>query len=172
MAKQAAAAVSYAPHWRDMIIDFKFREYPGLHRFFAELLKADPAAQALITDAAFVLPVPLATERLRERGFNQSALLAKYLAPGRVSHQTLWRLRHTAPQAGLDRALRLRNLQHSMAVNPSMSQAIRGSHVLLIDDVMTTGSTLKACTEALLEAGAKEVNCLVFARADADSRSQ
>ena len=53
-----------------------------------------------------------------------------------------------------------------------MSQAIRGSHVLLIDDVMTTGSTLKACTEALLEAGAKEVNCLVFARADADSRSQ
>ncbi len=155
-----------------MIIDFKFREYPGLHRFFAELLKEDPAAQALIADAAFVLPVPLATERLRERGFNQSALLAKYLAPGRVSHQTLWRLRHTAPQAGLDRALRLRNLQHSMAVNPSMSQAIRGSHVLLIDDVMTTGSTLKACTEALLEAGAKEVNCLVFARADADSRSQ
>ena len=59
-----------------------------------------------------------------------------------------------------------------MAVNPSMSQAIRGSRVLLIDDVMTTGSTLKACTEALLEAGAKEVNCLVFARADADSRSQ
>jgi len=116
--------------------------------------------------------VPLATERLRERGFNQSALLAKYLAPGRVSHQTLWRLRHTAPHAGLDRALRLRNLQHSMAVNPSMSQAIRGSRVLLIDDVMTTGSTLKACTEALLEAGAKEVNCLVFARADADSRSQ
>ena len=155
-----------------MIIDFKFREYPGLHRFFAELLKEDPAAQALIADAAFVLPVPLATERLRERGFNQSALLAKYLAPGRVSHQTLWRLRHTAPQAGLDRALRLRNLQHSMAVNPSMSQAFRGSHVLLIDDVMTTGSTLKACTEALLEAGAKEVNCLVFARADADSRSQ
>ncbi len=64
-----------------MIIDFKFREYPGLHRFFAKLLMADPAAQALIADAAFVLPVPLAAERLRERGFNQSALLAGYLAP-------------------------------------------------------------------------------------------
>ena len=155
-----------------MIIDFKFRDYPGLHRFFAELLKADPVAQALIADAGFVLPVPLAAERLRERGFNQSALLAKYLAPGRMNQQILWRLRHTAPQAGLDRTLRLRNLQHSMAVNPSMSQAIRGSRVLLVDDVMTTGSTLKACTEALLEAGAKEVNCLVLARADADSRSQ
>lgn len=155
-----------------MIIDFKFREYPGLHRFFAKLLMADPAAQALIADAAFVLPVPLAAERLRERGFNQSALLAGYLAPGRVSQQILWRLRHTAPQAGLDRTLRQLNLRYSMAVNPSMSQAIRGSRVLLVDDVMTTGSTLKACTEALLEAGAKEVNCLVFARAEADSRSQ
>lgn len=155
-----------------MIIDFKFHDYPGLHRFFAELLKADPAAQALIADADFVLPVPLAAERLRERGFNQSALLAKYLAPGRVTHQTLWRLRHTAPQAGLDRTLRLRNLQHSMAVNPYMLQAIRGSRVLLVDDVMTTGSTLKACTEALLEAGAKEVNCLVLARAAPDSGTQ
>ena len=155
-----------------MIIDFKFREYPGLHRFFAELLKADPVAQALIADAGFVLPVPLAAERLRERGFNQSALLAKYLAPGRMNQQILWRLRHTAPQAGLDRTLRLRNLQHSMAVNPSMSQAIRGSRVLLVDDVMTTGSTLKACTEALLEAGAKEVNCLVLARAAPDSGTQ
>ena len=155
-----------------MIIDFKFRDYPGLHRFFAKLLMSDPTAQALIADAGFVLPVPLAAERLRERGFNQSALLAGYLAPGRVSHQTLWRLRHTVPQAGLNRTLRLRNLQHSMAVNPCMSQAIRGSRVLLVDDVMTTGSTLKACTEALLEAGAKEVNCLVFARADAGSRSQ
>jgi len=155
-----------------MIIDFKFREYPGLHRFFAELLKADPAAQALIADAGFVLPVPLAAERLRERGFNQSALLAKYLTPRRMNQQILWRLRHTASQAGLDRTLRLRNLQHSMAVNPSMSQAIRGSRVLLVDDVMTTGSTLTACAQALLQAGAKEVNCLVFARADADSRSQ
>jgi len=155
-----------------MIIDFKFNDYPGLYRFFAELLKADPAAQALIADADFVLPVPLAAERLRERGFNQSALLAKYLAPGRVTHQTLWRLRHTAPQAGLDRTLRLRNLQHSMAVNPYMLQAIRGSRVLLVDDVMTTGSTLKACTEALLEAGAKEVNCLVLARAAPDSGTQ
>jgi len=155
-----------------MIIDFKFHDYPGLHRFFEELLKADPAAQALIADADFVLPVPLAAERLRERGFNQSALLAKYLVPGRVTHQTLWRLRHTAPQAGLDRTLRLRNLQHSMAVNPYMLQAIRGSRVLLVDDVMTTGSTLKACTEALLEAGAKEVNCLVLARAAPDSGTQ
>jgi phosphoribosylpyrophosphate synthetase len=63
-------------------------------------------------------------------------------------------------------------LQHSMAVNPYMSQAVRGSRVLLVDDVMTTGSNLTACAQALLEAGAKEVNCLVFARADADSRSQ
>ncbi len=147
-----------------MIIDFKFREYPGLHRFFAKLLMSDPTAQALIADAAFVLPVPLAAERLRERGFNQSALLAGYLAPGRVSQKILWRLRHTSPQAGLDRTLRQLNLRHSMAVNPSMSQAIRGSRVLLVDDVCTTGATMAGCASLLKKAGVAQVRGIAFSQ--------
>lgn len=168
----AAAAVSYAAPWREMIIDYKFREYPGLHRFFAELLKADPAVQAMLAVAGFVLPVPLAAVRLRQRGFNQSALLARHLAPQRMNDQILWRLRQTATHAGLDRTQRQRNLRHSMAVNPAMSRALRGSRVLLVDDVMTTGSTLTVCAQTLLDAGVAEVSCVVFARAAADSGSQ
>jgi ComF family protein len=169
---QSAAALNYATPWRELIIDFKFQSHPALSRFLGTVMADDPQIQQLLAQSDCVIPVPLSAERLRERGFNQSALLARQLSAKLVNDKVLWRLRHTAPQSGLDRSARLNNLLHSMAVNPSMSNAVRNRRVLLIDDVLTTGSTLTVCTQALLSAGAKQVSCAVLARAAPDSGTQ
>ena len=147
------------------MIDFKFGQTPALSRFFAQVMLSSRFAIQLITQADVVVPVPLSAVRLRERGFNQSALIARQLAADLVNEHILFRLRHTAPQSELDREARLNNLLHSIAVNPTSLKTLSNRRVLLIDDVMTTGSTLSVCTQALLSAGAKQVNCLVFARA-------
>ena len=135
-------------------------------------MAADPQIQQLLAQSDCVIPVPLSAKRLRERGFNQSALLARQLSAKHVDDEVLCRLRHTAPQSGLDRAARLNNLLHAMAVNPSRRSAVSNRRILLIDDVLTTGSTLTVCTHALLSAGAKQVNCAVLARAAPYSETQ
>lgn len=169
---QSAAALSYVSPWRELIIDFKFQSHPALSRFLGKVMAADPQIQQLLAQADCVIPVPLSAVRLRQRGFNQSALLARELSIRLVNEKVLWRLRHTAPQSGLERSARLDNLLHSMAINPSMQNAVRGRRILLVDDVLTTGSTLAVCTQTLLSAGAKQVSCAVLARAAPDSRTQ
>lgn len=116
-----------------------------------------------------VIPVPLHRRRLRERGFNQvQSMLRRWprlgLAPAAaLAPGNLVRVRHTAPQAGLDRQERRRNLQAAFRVN--RPEAVRGRFVLLVDDVMTTGATVTACAEALARSGARRVDVLTLARA-------
>lgn len=112
-----------------------------------------------------VIPVPLERGRERQRGFNQSALLAQYLAqnvsllyPG----QALRKLKKTAPQVNLTREDRLVNLSGAFSLNPRIS--LSAKRILLIDDVYTTGATVSECSRVLLKAGAKEVNILTLAR--------
>jgi ComF family protein len=97
-----------------------------------------------------------------QRKYNQAALLTKRLSalsglPWLA--QGLKRTRATAHQTGRNRATRLRQLQGAFTASP----AVKGKHVVLVDDVFTTGSTATACTKALLKAGAKQVDVLVLA---------
>ena len=112
-----------------------------------------------------VVPVPLSAGRLRERGYNQAALLARafaeltglaYAADGAL------RQRHTATQVGLAREQRRANVAGAFAGQP---QHVAGRSVILIDDVCTTGATLAACAEALRAAGARQVWGLTLGRA-------
>ena len=130
-----------------------------------------PRVKALIDGADILAPVPLSRERLRERGFNQSQWLAKHLCGRRTVDELLLRVRHTAPQSGLDRQERMHNLRHAVVVNPLLQRQVHQQKVLLVDDVMTTGSTLGVCAQALLLAGALQVNCVVLARAAANDTS-
>lgn len=164
--QRCAAALPYAEPWRHLIADFKFHADTGLARVLGPILRHEAALGGLLSTAERVLPVPLSQARLRERGFNQSLLLAKALQHPHVLPQGLLRLRHTPAQAGLPRQERLLNLTHAFACNPKYIELVRDKQVLLVDDVMTTGSTLQACTQALLQAGVKQVDVLVLARAD------
>ncbi|MFP3928798.1 MAG: double zinc ribbon domain-containing protein [Desulfobacteraceae bacterium] len=115
---------------------------------------------------AVVTPVPLHPRKLRQRGFNQSLLLARYVArlPGlTLDPFCLRRLRDTPRQVDLGREERRRNVRNAFEVPDP--RRIKDREVLLVDDVSTTGSTLESCSRALLAAGASRVYCLSSARA-------
>lgn len=142
---------------------FKFGADLAAGRLLGELWCAalgerpPPAADCLV-------PVPLAPGRLRERGYNQALELARPLAKQLqlpLRWQSLRRIRATAPQSGLDRKARARNLRGAFAADP----ALRGQRVLLIDDVMTTGATLAACARSLRRVGVVTVEVWALARA-------
>ena len=119
-------------------------------------------------DVDLVVPVPLHGKRLRKRGFNQSALLLTGFERAlglEVSHRLLRRRRNTAPQAGLSRKGRLKNVKGAFELTPGFD--VTGRRILLVDDVLTTGSTLVACAALLKRRGAAEVSALVFSRRDA-----
>ena len=112
-----------------------------------------------------VVPVPLDNKRLRKRGYNQAGLLARHLAGhagAPLGIDTLHRVKPTASTAGLSRAGRFRAARGAFAARGPLSP---GAHVLLVDDVMTTGATIEAASRALGKAGAVHVDVLVFARA-------
>jgi len=112
-----------------------------------------------------VVPVPLHAARLRERGYNQAALLAREMAHRvglAVDEHTLTRQRATAPQVELDAEQRKENVHDAFLCTSSV---LAGRHVLLVDDVCTTGSTLEACAVALQKGGACDVWALTLARA-------
>jgi len=115
--------------------------------------------------ADVVVPVPLHADRLRERGYNQAALLAREMA-GRaglaMDEQTLTRQRSTSPQTELDAKQRKQNVHDAFRCS---GEGLAGKQVLLIDDVCTTGATLEACAVALCAGGARSVQALTLARA-------
>jgi ComF family protein len=125
------------------------------------------AGGALIDEADVLVPVPLHYTRLVVRGFNQSGWLAQAVAAetGRqVAVDALVRTRRTPSQAGLAGRARRRNVSGAFKVRKSRLGAVAGKRVLLVDDVLTTGATLSACTRALKQAGARHVDVLVLAR--------
>lgn len=124
----------------------------------------------VIEERAATVAVPLAPSRLRERGFNQSALLAAHLA--RAWGIPSWpdaieRTRATRSQTELTPAERLGNVAGAFRVNRSALDSVRGAHLILVDDVVTTGATLRACASALFVSGARTISYMTFGRAPA-----
>lgn len=124
----------------------------------------------VIDERAMVIPVPLAPARERERGYNQSAAIARPVARHwrvRIRTDVLARCRATQSQTRLTPGERLANVSGAFAVTPATRRAVRDAHVILVDDVITTGATLHACASALLEAGARITSYLTYGRAPA-----
>lgn len=133
----------------------------------ARLVKV-PLPADVAEEANLVVPVPVSTSRLRQRGYNQAALLATAFAEatGRTCDgEVLARIRATESQTALHPDERRANVAHAFAVPSGQAPKLHREHVLLIDDVWTTGATAIACAETLLQAGARAVSVLTFARA-------
>lgn len=130
------------------------------------------AARPLLAPGMIVVPVPVHRWRLIRRRYNQAALLAHGIgirADLACLADALRRERPTGTQDGKSRQERHENLEGVFAVAPKRRDQIAGRHILLADDVMTSGATLSGCTEALLAAGAAEVSTVVLARVARDT---
>jgi ComF family protein len=140
----------------------KFEDAAWVARPLASLIR--PLVAALRGSVDVVVPVPLHVARLRARGYNQAALLARHAARRLVpvDHGALTRPRDTPAQRRLTRAQRLENLRGAFEAQP---RRVHGRRILLVDDVLTTGATAAACALALRCAGAPEIHVLTLARA-------
>ncbi len=162
---EGRAALLYQGRARRMVLALKHGDRPEIARP-AGLWMAR-VARPMLCETALIAPVPLHWTRLLKRRYNQSALLARALARETglaFCPDLLERRRKTAILDGKTAAQRFDELSGAIAVHPKRRHRLTARRVILVDDVMTTGATLGACTRACLEAGAQNVCVLALAR--------
>jgi ComF family protein len=117
-----------------------------------------------ITDVDYVVSVPMHKRKLLKRKYNQANLLARNISPEKYFPQLLLRIKNDNAQIHLSRNKRKKNLLKSFIVNPKFQNIISQKKILIIDDVMTTSSTLNYCAKALKNKGASKVYVAVIAK--------
>ena len=163
--QRARAAVRYDDVAKRLVHGLKYQDRtdlaPTMGRWMAR------AGRDLLDDADVLVPVPLHWRRGWSRRFNQSGLLAREIerrSGVRLAVDALRRVKPTRQQVGLSRSERAENVQGVFKVAPERRVEIEGRHVVLVDDVLTSGATVDACARALLRGRARQVDVLVFAR--------
>lgn len=162
---RARAALVYDDFSSQMIMKFKHADGLALAPLLAGLLRG--SGGELLNGADLLVPVPLHPLRLLKRKYNQSAELVRHLSRlsgVKAEMQVLQRAKYTRSQGGLSGKERRKNVRKVFRVPEARRQKLADKHVVLIDDVYTTGATLEECTRALLGAGAARVDCLCVAR--------
>lgn len=159
------AACLYDDASRDLILAFKHGDRLDLAPMLSRWLER--AGRGLLVEADLIMPVPLHPSRLRQRRYNQAAELARPVARrlNRVYAPDLLRRIKATSQAGKGAEARWRAVRDAFAAPERAKAQIAGKRIVLVDDVFTTGATLKACAQTLLKAGAGAVDVCVLARA-------
>ncbi len=165
------ASVDYAYPWSGLIARFKFRQEVAWAHVFAQIMLTPPQARARLLGVDWLVPMPMTPQRLAERGYHQAWALTQALLqwlptdhrPGALPN-ALVRLSDGEHQHALPRAERWRNPHLRCVVHPDHASRLLDAHVLLIDDVCTTGASLHAAAQALRQAGVARVSAWAFAR--------
>jgi len=150
---------------RDLVLRLKFRKDLSTLSVLEHVLTRHTDTGMFPADIDLIVPVPLDKSGLRRRGYNQALLMADCLAKHLhkpIDRVHLVKLKKTPPQIGLTRAQRRRNIQGAFSVKGR--NCFLGKTILLVDDVFTTGATVRSCSRVLLQAGARLVRVLTFAR--------
>lgn len=153
----------------------KYRGWRAVASGLADRLARLPWPPDVVAERTALLPVPLAPVKERARGFNQAGALAEEVAQRwglPAWHDVIERTRATPSQTRLTPGERLANVHGAFSLKDGAVARIRGRHLLLVDDVLTTGATLNACATVLFDAGARTLSYLTFgrARSSADRR--
>jgi ComF family protein len=177
--RRAISYGAYAGPLRDLVHLLKYHQVRPAAALLGDLLSQAVAGAGLPANFV-VIPVPLWTGKRRTRGFNQAEEISRAFIRGfrrsgtaassiQIDTTSLVRQRETASQTGLTRHQRRANVRGAFAV--VRSDSIQGRSILLVDDVMTTGTTASECARVLLRAGAKEVYVATVARATKEVQS-
>lgn len=165
--RSARSACLLHPPADQLVYQLKYRGWHALAEPMAELMAKLKLPRDAEEEAHLVVPVPTTSTRLRERGYNQAERLAARYARStrRTLHPVLVRDGAASTQTVLQPAARKANVAGAFRVAEDAARQIEGEHLILIDDVLTTGATARECTRALVDAGARCVSLITFARA-------
>lgn len=161
----ARAVFSYENIILNAIHQFKYKRDMSIGEIMSSLMADAFFPDIEFTDYSLIIPVPLHIKRLRERGFNQSLILANAIGKKRqipVSFSLLKRRKFTLTQTGASRNERRQNIKDAFEV--SDKSKIKEKNVIIVDDVYTTGSTANECAKTLIKAGAQKIAVLTLAR--------
>jgi ComF family protein len=162
--KAARAIFRYTFFSRGLVLKLKYGDMTYLADFLARWMVRDPA---YFEDVDLIVPVPLHWTRILKRGFNQAALIGRRLSIyTQIPHDPhiLKRLKATPSQGGMSKEERERNVKKAFAVSKKAKSRIQDKNILLVDDVMASGATLRFCAERLLTEGARSVKVQVACR--------
>ena len=162
----AFSLFKYSKQSQKILHKLKYNDKPHMSKHLA-LWLFNRMTSAETKSYQYIIPIPIHRKRMRQRFYNQSALLADYFSKYsgiRFLPNALIKTKYHAPQTGLSQAERLSNVKNSFSINPKIIKFIVGYSVILIDDVYTTGSTLNECSKVLKEAGCKTIKAITVAR--------
>ncbi len=148
---------------------FKYRGWRALSALLAMRIVSSPWSDRDFWDADVLLPVPISNVRYRERGYNQSELLARDLSDlvgVPVGSNLLRSVSWKRPQVGLTVGERFSNVLGTFVLAEGAKEKLNGRNIIIVDDVITTGATVYACFEAVRKGGARRVSCLSFGRSE------
>ena len=164
--KMQRSAFVYDENSKNLIIDFKFHDKTSSAEVLANMLFV-AGKDIWEENPDFLIPIPMHKKRLLKRRYNQAALLCKYLSRKSLvptNYFSLVRIQNTVPQVSLSGNKRRNNLKNAFAIkNP---EKLKDKSVVLIDDVKTTGSTLRECALTLQKAGVKQIYALTLSQTD------
>ncbi|GAB6267818.1 MAG: ComF family protein [Smithella sp.] len=161
----ARAVFSYEDIILSVIHQFKYKRNISIGEMMSSLMADFSFPDIDFTDYSLIIPVPLHIKRLRERGFNQSLILARAIGEKQqipVNFSLLKRHKFTETQTGMHKAERKQNIKKAFEV--SNKEKIAGKNIILVDDVYTTGATVNECAKTLIKAEARNVSVLTLAR--------
>lgn len=169
------ACMGYGNLERSLIFGLKYNKHTYLARIMgrimADRLQADEYGRKLL-EADYIIPVPMHREKKRARGFNQTEKTGKYLA-GFIGvpmiGDGLVRSEKTAAQRSVSGSERFNNMSGAFEAAPWLSEMVKGKHVILLDDIYTTGATAWHCGKVLKDSGCSRVDCLVLASSNDDA---
>ncbi len=151
---------------REKILQYKFQEKTYIYHSFAKIIANDEKICRFLKSYDIIIPVPISKKRKKQRGYNQSEIIAKYLAKQLplVEYQkdVLYKIKDTSPQSLLDKEKREMNIQGAYYIKNE--KKVQNKKIVLFDDIYTTGATVNECSKQLKRAGAKEIGVLTLAK--------
>ena len=152
---------------RKTILDYKFNEKSYIYKNFINFLKKNEKICVQIKKYDIIIPVPISLKRKKERGYNQSDLIAKDLALElniKYIKNALLKIKNNSEQSTLTAEEREKNVKDVYKIKKNMIHKLYEKNILLIDDIFTTGSTVNECSRVLKEAGVYKIGVLTIAK--------